>query len=289
MSVLESKKISRRRFLVRTFGTAVGLAAAGAFYTFAIEPGWILTSHVKIRIPGLSPVLAGKRIAHLTDLHLGPVSPRYVQKCVDRALELEPDLIALTGDYISRHGRDAAKEAAEILSRLQAPLGVYAVSGNHDFGVYHSNSRPREPLVMALLEERGINLLDNRAVAFGEAGSRTWLVGLGDLWAGECRVAETMGGLPRDDTCIVLNHNPDAIFDIADQGADLVLSGHTHGGQVDLPIFGPPLLPVRNRQYYSGLYQVNWRTRLYVSNGLGYLIRVRFNARPELVVHELSG
>ncbi len=286
---MESKKLTRRRFLLRTFGTALGISAAGAFYGFVLEPGWILTSRVKIRIPGLSPALAGKRIVHLTDFHLGPVSPAYVRKCVDRALELEPDLIALTGDYITRHGRNAAREAATILGRLKAPLGVYAVSGNHDFGVYRSGSRPRDPLVMALLEEEGITLLDNRAIPFARDGIRTWLVGLGDLWAGECRVTETMGDLPAEDTRIVLNHNPDAVFDIAAKGADLVLSGHTHGGQVDLPVFGPPLLPVSNRQYYSGLYQVDGRTRLYVSNGLGYLIRVRFNARPEIVMVELSG
>jgi predicted MPP superfamily phosphohydrolase len=102
-------------------------------------------------------------------------------------------------------------------------------------------------------------------------------------------VAETMAPLPAEDPRIVLNHNPDTVFDIAGHGADLILSGHTHGGQVDLPIFGPPLLPVTNRQYYSGLYQVDERTRLSVSNGLGYLIRVRFNARPEIVVYELAG
>ncbi len=283
------RKSTRRRFLLRTLGTALGISAAGAFYSFVLEPGWILTTHHRIRIPGLSPALSGKRIVHLTDFHLGPVSPKYVEGCVDRALELKPDLIALTGDYISLHGKDVAHRAASILGRLRAPLGVYAVSGNHDFGIYHSGGRTRGPLVMKLLEDEGITVLDNRAIPFEEGGRRTWLVGLGDLWARECLVTETMGDLPAEDPRIVLNHNPDAIFDIAREGADLVLSGHTHGGQVDLPVFGPPLLPVKNRQYYSGLYQVDARTRLYVSNGLGYLIRVRFNARPEIVVYELSG
>ena len=282
-------KPTRRRFLRRALWAGIGLSVGGAAYSYFLEPSWLLTTRQKIRIPGLSPALSGKRIVHLTDFHLGPVSPGYIARCVNRALELEPDLIALTGDYINLHHEDAAHEVASILGNLEAPLGVYAVSGNHDFGIYHHGGEVLVPLVMKLLADEGITVLDNRAVPFERGGRRTWLVGLGDLWARECRVMETMRDLPDGDTRIVLNHNPDAIFDIAGEGADLVLSGHTHGGQVDLPFFGPPLLPVKNRQYYSGLYQVDARTRLYVSNGLGYLIRVRFNARPEIVVYELSG
>jgi uncharacterized protein len=282
-------KSTRRRFLLRTLGAVFGLSVGGAIYSLFLEPSWILTTRRTIRIPGLSKALVGKRIVHLTDLHLGAASPLYVERCARLTMDLKPDLVALTGDYTGNNRRHQAERVADILSTISAPLGVFATSGNHDFGVYHSGGRPHEPLALPLLADRGISVIDNQVRAFGADGERTWLVGLGDLWAKRCLVEETMKDLPPDEPRIVLSHNPDSIFDIVRQGADLVLSGHTHGGQVDLPLFGPPLLPVKNRQYYSGLYQVTERTRLYVSNGLGYLIRVRFNARPEIAVHDLSG
>ena len=280
--------IGRRKFLLRAAGTVVGLGLGGVAWTTLIEPGWILVTRRRIRIPGLCPELEGKTIAQLSDLHFGQTSPEYVERCVERTNELRPDLVAITGDHVGRNTGDQAARVARILSRLEAPLGVFAISGNHDHGVYRPSARGRHPQVMDRLEEEGIRNLDNVALPFGAPGARSWLVGLGDVWAGACRIDETMADLPREDARIVLSHNPDTVDPIARAGADLVLSGHTHGGQVDIPVFGPPILPVRNREHYSGLYDVGRRTRLYVSNGLGYLIRVRFNARPEIALHELT-
>ncbi|MHC4471410.1 MAG: metallophosphoesterase [Planctomycetota bacterium] len=280
--------MSRRRFLLRALLAAFGLGVAGVGYSTLLEPHWIMVTRRRIRIPGLAPPLVGRTLAHLTDLHLGIAPAHYVERCVDRTLELRPDMIALTGDFVGTNRIEEAEAAARILGRLAAPLGVYAVSGNHDFGVYRAGAPTSEPLVLGLLEEEGVRILDREAIPFEGEGSRTWLVGLGDLWAGRCRVEETMSRLPRDEPRIVLSHNPDSIPRIAAAGADLVLSGHTHGGQIDIPVLGPPRLPVRLRQYYSGLYRIGDRTRLYVSNGLGYLIRVRFNARPEIALHTLD-
>lgn len=279
---------TRRKFLKRTLLGGAGLALAGGVYTIGIEPIWILVTRHRIRIPGLAPELHGKRIVQLTDLHLGSTGASQVSRAVDKAAALRPDMFVLTGDFIGRRDESQAAGVAEILSRLHAPLGVYAVSGNHDFGVYRAGSRARDAVVMEMLEAKGIENLDNRAVPFGSGDARTWLVGLGDLWAGRSDIEGTLSPLPRADAKIVLSHNPDTIFDIAPHGVDLVLSGHTHGGQIDIPLVGPPILPVRHRQYYSGLYQVDARTRLFVSNGLGWLIRARFNARPEIAVFDIS-
>jgi predicted MPP superfamily phosphohydrolase len=283
------KRIGRRRFLVRAFWATVAAGVGGAAYSTLVEPKWILVTRTAHSLPGLAPELVGRTIAQLSDLHLGLAGPSYVERCVKRTLEVGPDLIVLTGDYVGRNNPQDAELVADLLAELTAPLGVFAVSGNHDWSVYRSGARPGEPLVMELLAERGVRDLDNEAVPFGRGGERTWLAGLGDLWAGECRVEQTLRELPRKGARIVLSHNPDSVDAIAAEGADLVLSGHTHGGQVDLPVFGPPLLPVRRRERYSGLYRVGERTRLYVSNGLGWLIRVRFRARPEIALHTLHG
>jgi predicted MPP superfamily phosphohydrolase len=285
---MDDGRVSRRRFLGRTLLAAAGLSVGGVCYSTFVEPHWIMVTRHRIRITGLAKPLHGRIIAQLTDLHLGHAPPDYVERCVERTLELRPDIVVLTGDYVGSNRGEQARTVARILGRLEAPLGVYAVSGNHDLGVYRAGGRPGRPRVLECLAEEGVRVIDGEAVPFEADGVRTWLVGLGDLWAGRCRVARTMGDLPGDESRIVLSHNPDSIPEIAAAGADLVLSGHTHGGQIDIPLVGPPRLPVRLREYYSGLYRVGPRTRLYVSNGLGYLIRVRFNARPEIALFTLD-
>ncbi len=285
---MSKSAFTSRRLLERPGLAVLGLGISGAAYATLIEPRWVLTTRQTHPIPGLSPALQGVTIAQLTDLHLGLTSREHLERCVEETNDLAPDLVALTGDYIGHHGGSEDAEIAGLLGRLEAPLGVYAVSGNHDHGVYRRNSRARPPRVMELLAEEGIRVLDNRAIPFERDGVRSWLVGLGDLWAGQCLSKETLRELPKAEAKIVLNHNPDAAPAIAAEGVDLVLAGHTHGGQVDLPLIGPPILPVQIREYYSGLYRVGLRTRLYVSNGLGWLIRVRLGARPEIALHKLS-
>ncbi len=279
----------RRVFLRRALLASLGVGLGGGVWSTLIEPTWLQVTRRRIGIPGLSPSLEGRTIAHLSDLHLGFAPAGYLERCAARVRALGPDLVLLTGDYVGGNREADAERIAEILGRLHPPLGTFAVSGNHDFGVVHRGATPGRGRVLDHLRRRGVEVIDNRVVPLGGGRAPTWLAGLGDLWAGRCRVRETFARLPPKGPRIVLAHNPDSIPGIAREGADLVLSGHTHGGQVDIPLLGPPILPVRLRKYYSGLYRVGERTRLYVSNGVGWLRRVRFNARPEIALHTLFG
>ncbi len=266
------------------------LASAGAAALAAdaalIEPNRPLVIRKDIFLDRWPNRLTGFKIALLSDFHYDPVfSIHPIHSAVAVVNSLNPDLIALTGDFVSlrfskRENRIAAHSAApcaEILRTMNAPLGRWAVLGNHD----HFTDGG---VVTAALQARDIAVLGNRAVAIEHDGARFWLAGVHDVLSGTADPGEALKTVPPDEAVVLLAHEPDFADFVVRFPVDLQLSGHSHGGQVRLPLVGPVFLPDMARKYVQGQYQVG-NLKLYVNVGLGTVgLPVRWNCPPEITL-----
>jgi predicted MPP superfamily phosphohydrolase len=269
--------MNRRKFL----GLVLKTAAAGGAYSL-LEAKWCRITPVSIGMPRLPENFAGLRIAFLADIHHGPFVPlAYVRHVVRMANALAPDLILLGGDYVHRN-RSYIAPCIHELGGLRAPLGVHAVLGNHDH--WESASETKQALAQAKIQE-----LTNTGTWLERGGARLRLGGVGDLWQDRQRLQPVLDGLSDKETCLLLSHNPDYVERIQDRRIGLVLSGHTHGGQVVVPGYGPPILPSRYKQKYAhGLVQ-GPVARVFVTRGVGTVTPpVRFFCRPEIALITLQ-
>lgn len=283
--------MSRRGFLRGSLAAAAGAAVVGGVYSWRIEPTWLRVRSLALPVAGLPAPFEGFVVAHLSDLHHSDVVPTdYLRDTIALANSFKPDLIALTGDYITR-GDEWVEGAAEIAAGLKAPAGVMAVLGNHDFEGHSTFSGNWDHVVAGHMSEAfergGIQMLRDRATEIIRGGARLQVVGVDDYWARKAPLEHVTAKLRTDRPTIALSHNPDTIESFVAAGADLVLAGHTHGGQVNIPFYGAPYLPMRNKSLVYGLYEFG-RTRLYVNPGIGFLARLRFNARPEITLMTLA-
>lgn len=260
-------------------------------YATRIEPTWLEVNRLEIPIVDLPDKFVGLRIAQLSDLHCGHgVTQNYLQQAVELTHAEAPDLIVLTGDFIHK-GFHHVQEAAKIAGKLRCPLGVYAVLGNHDFSVRNALGIRRHPdlgrAVASALRHEGIRVLQNESVRLERSNQVVYLAGVDDLWSRACDPDRALNGLPADVPRIVLAHNPCTIDLVKNHRCDLMLSGHTHGGQVNLPRFGRVALGPNGRRFPAGLYAVG-HCQLYVNKGVGFGLRVRFGVRPEVAVFTLT-
>lgn len=270
--------ISRRQLLKWT-GLSGGLGLV-ASYPFFIERYLVLTNHYRIPVPRLPAVFSGLRIVHLTDLHYGFLEPlACIEQVVQRANALKPDLIVCTGDYI-RGGIKEINRVWPVLDRLDAPLGVYAVLGNHDFWGDKERS-------LYWLERSGQNLR-HKTIRLERDKAVFWLGGAGDFWTDPYDLDTLLSPIPENECRMVLAHNPDTADIPHAARIDLLLAGHTHGGQVCIPFVGTPILPVSNKRYSSGLVHSVQNEQVFISKGIGWAVfPIRFNCAPEIAVLEL--
>lgn len=269
---------------MRATGWAGALAGLTAAYAVLVEPRWIVRTRTTVRIDGLPYALRGLRIALLSDLHFGHfMSEHRVRRACRLAMSAQPDLIAITGDLVSRHSGSVARVVRVLDEELEAPLGVYVVPGNHDHdaGIAEFYRQlHRHPRLVSLT---------NRDVVVHRDGAALRLCGVDDVAEGTPRL-DVVVPEEHDMPTILLSHSPDlAEHALARLGRiDLVLSGHTHGGQVRLPGVGALVNPSRYDEIYeAGLYERPW-SQVYVSRGLGMIhLPVRFFSRPEVAILEL--
>jgi len=257
-------------------------------YAVLVEPTWLEINRMQIPVAG-APVARGLRIVQLTDFHFQRRMPvRYIERCVEAANSEKPDLIALTGDYVHA-GHKFVEGIAELLSGLSAPLGVYAVLGNHDHAVRNALGIRRYPTlhrkVAESLGSRGIRVLHNELLTFEVEGLRYQISGVDDLWSRKCRPDLALAALDPTLPHVMLAHHPRTIELLGNQRCDLMLSGHTHGGQVHLPRLGSVALG-KKIKYSAGLYECG-SSRLYVNKGVGFGLKIRYNRRPEIAVFDL--
>jgi predicted MPP superfamily phosphohydrolase len=283
--------MTRRRFLALSAGC--GLFGA---YAWGIEPHWIEVVRRDLPITALPADLVGRTLVQIGDLHIGPVvDDEYIKSALELASSLEGDILAITGDFVTYHGPEQIDQAARVLEHVRpAPLATLAILGNHDYGRGylgwgHNGHGWNDGEVADRLAQRlvdvGVDLLRN-----------TWrdvhglqIVGLEEFLGPNFGPKKVLSELNPNASRLVLCHNPDAVDEPvwgAYQG--WILSGHTHGGQCKPPFLDPPIIPVRNKRYTAGAFDLGDGRRMYINRGLGYLRRVRFNARPEITVFTLT-
>ena len=267
-------------------GAALGvLLLGGLVYVRKVEPEDVQVVPVSLVLPRLDAAFEGYRIAQISDIHAdGWMTPGRVLSLVNLVNAEAPDLVAITGDFATySRFRSLIRHASRLvapLRRLQATDGVVAVLGNHD---HKTDART----VRRVLAASGVIELHNAVLTLRRGGESLYLCGVDDLKEGAPRLDRALERLSEEGAAVLLAHEPDFADESAATGRfDLQLSGHSHGGQVGVPLLRYPFLPKLSRKYPTGLYRVG-DMFLYTNRGLGAHPRFRFNCRPEITVFTL--
>ncbi len=273
---------TRRQFL---YGVAAAGAAGVAGDSVLIEPNIPHLVRREFALRRWPERMNGFTIALLSDFHYDPIFSKHpLLAAIPMVKKLRPDMIVLTGDFVSvpltgddAKGALAAEPCAQFLRTMSAPFGLWAVLGNHD-----DNTDPE--FVTRALEAVGIRVLANQSAPIERDGARFWLSGVKDVMSGGADLEATLRNVPGNEAAILLAHEPDFADDAAHYPVDLQLSGHSHGGQVRIPFLPPLYLPELAKKYPLGTYQIG-PLPLYTNAGLGTVdAAVRFNCPPEVTL-----
>lgn len=240
------------------------------------EIRWLVEEFVEIPVKNLPPALEGFTIVQLTDMHLRPYTQvEHIQRAVEKTNALKPDLVVLTGDYVW-HDEEDILDLVPVLAGLNAHHGIFAVMGNHDI-------KTDPVLIEETFVKHGIPVLRNDALDLQHGSGVLHLAGIDDGWLGQPDINTTLGKLRGNKPVVLLAHEPDMIDWYAhDARISLQLSGHTHGGQVQLKPGKPFIRPHLGRKYVQGLYRVN-QSWVYTSRGIGSTgLPIRRNCAPEI-------
>ena len=250
---------------------------------FFIEPNRLIVHQQTIQIDNWPRELSGLRIAVIADIHPGApfINDHKLKDIVDRTNALNPDLIVLLGDYMSPNSWHSHRVEPEVtaaaLKNLKAPLGVYSVLGNHDW--WYNGEKVRRAL-----EQNGIRVLEDEVTEVKWHDKSFWLAGLADLWTRPQHVSDTIAKVPPGSTIIAMTHNPD-IFPSLPRSVPVLLAAHTHGGQVDLPLIGTPIVPSHFGRRYTASHVFENDHHMFVTTGIGTsILPVRFRVTPEIVI-----
>jgi len=284
---------TRRKFLqMAAAGAGLGtLAIAGDGTIFEANRPQLVS--IEVRLSRLAGSWDGFRIAQLSDFHYDDYfSVVPLRKAIDIVNGLQPDLVVLTGDFVTSPGKRpshaltarAAKAAAraiepcaELLIQIHASSGMLAVLGNHDVDTDAAH-------IVEVLQSHNIPVLRNRSVPLEREGKRLWFSGVDDILRGKPRLDLTLRGIPPDDPVVLLAHEPDWADHVATRPVDLQLSGHSHGGQIRIPLIGAPYLPPLARKYPWGLREIG-RLTLYTNVGIGTVnVPMRLGCPPEVTL-----
>ena len=281
------------QFLARSAGAYLGALVAWSL----VEPHRVAVREFTVVLPDLPAEAEGLRVLQLTDLHISAMtSAHFLARAIETCNALQPDVVALTGDFVSRRSSylgptgarmwarplmEYAAEMARQVAKMRARIGVFAVPGNHD------HARDRAEAVSNLLSEQGVHVLRNRNERLAACGDLA-ICGVDDLRAGDPDYQAAFAGVTRSEAQIVLAHNPRAMEMVRGRNA-LLLSGHTHGGQIHIPFTSFRRRPsdMHGSPWFSGWYRQH-RTQMYVSSGLGSVhFAARLRCPPEIVLFTL--
>ena len=277
-----------RKRLRITFVLLLMMAVCLGIWSVLIEPNRLVVHQETIKIEAWPKELNGLHIAVIADIHTGGpfIDEKKLNEIVEKTNALHPDLIVLLGDYMSGNNwhshRVEPEVTAAVLKNLRAPLGVFAVLGNHDW--WYDGKKVRSGF-----EQNGIRVLDDEVIELNWQGKSFWLAGLADLWTRPQRIDQTIAETPPDSTVIAITHNPD-IFPNLPQRVSLLLAGHTHGGQVNIPLIGTPIVPSDFGPKYTAGHVVENGHHLFVTTGIGIsILPMRFRVPPEIVLLTVVG
>jgi predicted MPP superfamily phosphohydrolase len=252
-------------------------------YATKVEPTWFETVEIDLALPRLPEVFHGYRIVQISDFHMEWTGQERLFDIVGRVNGLTPDLVVMTGDYVTRTYSRAVEDLVPPLRALRAGDGVVGVLGNHDYWGHHGPA-----IIRRVLAESNSIELSNKVHTIERDGQALHIAGADSVREGQDRLSRVVQNLPNRGCSILIVHEPDFADKAARTGRfDLQLSGHSHGGQVVVPFVGPPHLPPMGRKYHTGLYKVGSMLE-YTNRGLGMVgLPVRFCCRPEITVFTL--
>lgn len=278
-------KLTRREFLKLTLWSGIYSVAGGVAaieYAHWVESTWWDVNPVDLTLPRLPRVFDGFRLVQISDIHHDEwMTQEILAEVIDIVNDLEPDAVAITGDFITGYQDDHHSVLTAELGRLQSKYGKFAVLGNHDYWA-------DADLVRKILQDGNVIEVPNDIYTIEKEGSYLHICGVDDYWEKHDDLDAVLDKLPQQGCAILMCHEPDfADFSAASGHFDLQLSGHSHGGQVVWPFFPPPVVPDLAKKYPSGLYQVGDMFH-YTNRGVGMIPPyVRFNCRPEITVFTL--
>ncbi len=259
---------------------AIAILFATSVYARGVEPRWFNVKTIDVQIAGLNPAFAGYRIVQLSDIHArsGIMDRQQLEKVASLANQQQPDLIALTGDYVTDRPDQAEEMLTNMFGQLKATDGIMAIMGNHD------REASTAPLERAFAKAK-VKFLNNAVHSIDRHGQKLNIAGVDDVYFQRSDLPLTISQLPPTGTNILLAHEPDFVDTAATTDRfKLQLSGHSHGGQIVIP-FLPTMKAILAKKYTSGLYAIGG-TQLYVSSGVGTtgIPQARINCRPEISV-----
>lgn len=284
----ENVKVTRRSFIKQLYNFGLGsllLSSGGYSYARYIEPKQLkIVKHI-LESPKIPKSFDGVRIVLFSDTHLGfNYSIKQFSDLLQLINEEAPDIILFTGDLMDAPNQfDQIDEIAPLLKRLRAPLGKFSIYGNHDHGGYGSED------VKDIMEHSDFDLLVNtHKKVYNKMGDYIYISGLDDAMLGKPDPKKTLNEVKKDVFTILMAHQPDMVASIVNYPVDLQVSGHSHGGQIQLPFYGPIFTPAGAINYYEGFYQVQ-SVKLYVNRGIGTTrVPYRFLSPPELTIFTLK-
>lgn len=287
------KKLTRRTFLRRTIGsflTVFGLSSGGSFYANRVEPSLLEIKQQQIKHALIPTSFNGMRMVQFSDTHLGfQYNSKQFQKLVNKINDLQPDIILFTGDLMDEPNKySELNKLMSLLKNLHAPLGKFCIFGNHDHGGYGSE------IYRNIMESTNFTVLlnDSKPIKLKD-GSSIYLLGIDDAMLGHPDIPLALKKVPDNQFKILLSHAPDLADDAAKYPIHWQISGHSHGGQVKIPLIGALVKPPFGRIYPEGLYTIgdDHSLSLYVNRGIGTTrLPFRFMAKPELTIFTfLSG
>lgn len=283
LSNANASHVTRRTFMqkaARWFFGAIGLGIATTGYAYGVERHRLEVVSQPVAIPYLPEQWKGVRIVHFSDLHLGHyLGVEELEKVVDRINEQQPDLICFTGDLVDKSTR-LLSTAIPILARLHAPLGKFAVLGNHDWRY------GEQGIVRQALLDSGFSVLINEHIKLQKEGDALFVAGMDNVLHGVPDPRKALDGIAEGDTVILLVHEPDFAEEAAKHPFALQLSGHSHGGQVRLPLLGHVITPPMGQKFVQGLQHAgDGKLPVYINRGIGTtILPVRLFCRPEITV-----
>ena len=279
--------IKRRQFIKKTFLGLTGVGLLSGLYAWQVEPFWLEFVKIKMPIKNLPDNLVGKTLMQISDIHIGKrFDPNFVIDSFKKANAFNPDFVVYTGDFVSTH-KDLVQyaELEQVLKNsVKGKLGTVAILGNHDYGKDWKQPEVADK-ISSMLSENNITTLRNEQTSINGLN----FIGFDDFWGLNFNPELAMKNLDTSKANITLCHNPDVCdLDVWKDYQGWILSGHTHGGQCKPPFLSPPMLPVKNKKYTAGKFDLDNGRTLYINRALGHLWQVRFNVRPEITIFQLD-
>lgn len=274
-----------RKTFIKRIAQLAALSAIPGFYSWQVEPFWVEFVQRNLPIKNLPMHLEGKILMQISDLHVGNrFDWNFLIDCFKEAMAFNPDIAVYTGDFVSWETEEQLQQLESVMEHaVKGKMATLGILGNHDYGKNWLEVGVSKNICQ-VLEKNGLTMLNNQQIDVEGLN----IIGFEDLWSPNFNPMKVMKDYDSQKANLVLCHNPDVCdLDVWNGYQGWILSGHTHGGQVSLPVFGPPIIPVKNKNYTSGEIDLEDGRMLYINRALGHSYQIRFLVRPEITVFKL--